>query len=260
MKAILIDVTRCSGCEQCVLACVEANGLGPELAAERSSRDRLSGRRLCSVAAVPGGAYARISCHHCLQPACVEACLVGALTKTAAGPVVYDADKCIGCRYCMLACPFGIPRYEWEQTRPFIRKCTMCSDRLAEGGLPACVEACPHEALLFGERDALLAEAHRRIRDKPNTYVDHVYGEHEVGGTCVLYISHVRLDSLGWPEVVGTKAIPEYTWPVISKTPAVALTMAGCLSAVTWIVQRRMKIAREQVTESTEHPPEESSS
>lgn len=260
MKAILIDVSRCTGCEQCVAACVKTNELGPELAAERAGHDRLSSRRLCSVAEVPGGAYARVSCHHCLEPACVEACLVGAITKTAAGPVVYDPDKCIGCRYCMLACPFGIPRYEWEQTRPFVRKCSMCSDRLNEGGLPACVEACPHEALLFGERDALVSEAHERIRDNPDVYVDHVYGEEEVGGTCVLYISPVELDSLGWPKVIGTKAIPEYTWPVISQTPTIGVAVAGCLSAVTWIIQRRMKIERQQKAESIEHPAEESSS
>ncbi len=259
MNAILFDVTRCTGCEQCVQACGEANGLSPPLPAERSSPDRLSGRRWCTVAAVPGGAYARVSCHHCVRPACVEACLVGALSKTAAGPVVYDADKCIGCRYCMLACPFGIPRYEWDQTRPFIRKCTMCNDRVVQGELPACVEACPHEAMLFGDRQALLAEAHQRIRDNPDAYVDHVYGQDEVGGTCVLYISNVPLDSLGWPQAVGAKAIPDYTWPVISKTPAIALSVAGCLSAITWIVQRRTEIARQHAADQTGRPRQESS-
>jgi len=259
MKAILNDVTRCTGCEECVRACVSEHGLKPPLPAKRSSADRLSARRWCSVAAISDGGYARESCYHCLRPACVEACLVGAITKTAMGPVIYDADKCIGCRYCMLACPFGIPRYEWEQTQPFIRKCTMCSDRVADGRRPACVEACPHGAMLFGEREALLAEARQRIQAQPNLYVPHIYGEDEVGGTCVLYISHVRLEDLGWPRVVGSKPLPEYTWPVISKTPIIGLTVASGLSAVTWIVHRRMKIAREHSNEAVDHPPRESS-
>jgi formate dehydrogenase iron-sulfur subunit len=135
----------------------------------------------------------------------------------------------------------------------------MCNDRVARGGLPACVEACPHEAMRFGDRQALLAEAHRRIRDNPGAYVDHVYGQDEVGGTCVLYISSVPLDSLGWPRAVGTKAIPDYTWPVISKTPAVGLTVAGCLSAITWIVQRRREIARQHAAEEIARPRPESS-
>ncbi len=256
MKAILNDVTRCTGCERCIQACVESNALEEDLPAARARTDRLSGRRLASVVGVPGGGYARKSCLHCMRPACVEACLVGAITKTPQGPVVYDADKCIGCRYCMLACPFGIPRYEWDETLPFITKCTMCAERLAVGQIPACVGACPHEAMIFGERDELISEAHRRIGSKPDLYLSHVYGEHEVGGTNVLYISHVPLDVLGWPKGVGTKPIPAYTWPVISLTPAVALTVAGVLTGVSWIVQRRMKIAAEQAAAASEELPQ----
>jgi formate dehydrogenase iron-sulfur subunit len=152
----------------------------------------------------------------------------------------------------MLACPFGIPRYEWDETLPFITKCTMCVQRLSVGQAPACVEACPHEAIIFGERDELIAEAHRRIRSKPNLYLPHVYGEREVGGTCVLYVSHVPLDILGWPQRVGTKPIPAYTWPVISLTPGIAITVASVLTGVSWIVQRRMKIAAEQAVQASE--------
>ena len=94
----------------------------------------------------------------------MAACLVGGLTKTAEGPVVYDPDKCIGCRYCMLACPFHVPRYEWDSTAPLMRKCSMCFERLLEGGQPACVEACPNDAMLFGEREDLLRRAHAMIR------------------------------------------------------------------------------------------------
>jgi len=246
MKAILNDVTRCTGCEQCVQACVEANGLGEELPAVRARPDGLSASRFCSVVVVSGAAYARKSCLHCLQPACAEACLVGALRKTPAGPVIYDPDKCIGCRYCMLACPLAIPRYQWERTLPFVRKCTMCAERIAGGRLPACVEACPHDAMLFGDRDALLAEARRRIRSQPDRYLPHIYGQDELGGTCVLYISHVPLDVLGWPAAIGERPLPAYTWPVISKTPVIAVTVAASLSAITWIIRRRMRIAEQE--------------
>jgi formate dehydrogenase iron-sulfur subunit len=256
MKAILNDVTRCTGCERCIQACIEYNNLQEDLPAVRAGRDRLSGRRLASIVSAPGGAYARKSCLHCLKPACVEACLVGALTKSPQGPVVYDAEKCIGCRYCMLACPFSIPRYEWDKTLPFITKCTMCVQRLEAGQVPACVEACPHEAIMFGERDELMAEAHRRIESRSDLYLPHVYGEREVGGTCVLYVSHVPLEVLGWPERVGTKPIPAYTWPVISLTPGIAITVASVLTGVSWIVQRRMKIAAEQAAQTSEEMPQ----
>ena len=249
MKAILCDVTRCVGCEECVSACVESNRLGKELPAERAHPDRLSSRRLTSLVKVAPDTVARRSCLHCLEPACADACLVGALHKSPQGPVVYEADKCIGCRYCMLACPFSIPRYEWDQTLPFVIKCTMCVERLEEGKLPACVEACPYEALTFGDRDELLAEAHRRIEANPEQYVQHVYGESEVGGTCVLYVSHVPLDALGWPQVMGDKPMSAFTWPVMSKTPAVALTVCGGLSALTWLVGRRNRLALERAVQ-----------
>ncbi len=257
MKAILCDVTRCTGCEKCVQACMEVNRRGDELPAERSSPDRLSSRRLVSLVEVAPGAHARKSCLHCLEPACADACLVGALRKSPEGPVVYDAGKCIGCRYCMLACPFGVPRYEWDKTLPFIVKCTMCVGRLRDGKRPACVDGCPHDALVFGERDQLLVEARRRIEAAPESYVQHVYGEHEVGGTCVLYVSHVPLDALGWPEAVGDKPMSAFTWPVMSKTPVLAITVGGGLSALTWIVQRRNKLARERIAREAAALPED---
>ncbi len=246
MKAILCDVTRCVGCEKCVVACTETNRFGPEHFAARRQADGLSSRRALSIVQVGPRAYARKACMHCVHPACVDACLVGAIRKTPEGPVVYDAEKCIGCRYCMLACPFGIPRYEWDKALPFVVKCSMCADRQAEGKQPACVEACPHDAVVFGDRDELLAEAHRRIESKPGRYVPHVYGEDEAGGTCVLYISNVELDALGWPGEMGDEPMAARTWPVMNKTPAIALTVCGGLTALTWIVQRRNKLARER--------------
>ena len=109
---------------------------------------------------------------------------------------------------------------------------------------------------MFGERDELMAEAHRRIESRSDLYLPHVYGEREVGGTCVLYVSHVPLEVLGWPERVGAKPIPAYTWPVISLTPGIAITVASVLTGVSWIVQRRMKIAAEQAAQASEEMPQ----
>ena len=146
---------------------------------------------------------------HCEHPACATACPLKALHKTEEGPVLYRADRCFGCRYCMLACPFEIPTFEWDQgmfAGPWIRKCTMCADRLSVGREPACVQTCPTGALKYGQRDELLAYAHERIQKYPDKYLQHVYGEKEVGGTSVLYISHVPFEQLGLPADLGDEA------------------------------------------------------
>ena len=246
MKAILVDVTKCTGCERCVAACVEENGLDPLKAqADRAvSKDGLSENRLLSVPKVDEGRFVRMSCMHCLEPSCVSACLVGGLTKTPEGPVVYDPDKCIGCRYCMLACPFHIPRYEWDATAPFMRKCAMCFQRQTDGLPPACVEACPNDALLFGDRDRLLREAHGMIASGGGKYVDRVWGEHEFGGTSVLYISDVDLGVVGWPGP-ETESIPSLTEPLIAKTPFIGLGVMGSLLGINWVIRRRMRLAGE---------------
>lgn len=247
MHAILVDITRCTGCERCVAACVEANGLDPQQAEKdrTATRDGLSANRLLSIAKVDDGRFARKSCMHCLEPSCVSACLVGGMTKTPEGPVIYDADKCIGCRYCMLACPFHIPRYEWDKTLPFVAKCTMCFERLQDGGLPACVEACPNQALTFGERKNLLNQAHQRLHHETRNYIQNVWGEQEFGGTSVLYISDVDLSVLDWP-AQPISPIPALTEPLIHKTPFIGFTVAAGLLGVNWIVKRRMKLAEEQ--------------
>ncbi|MFO7892154.1 MAG: 4Fe-4S dicluster domain-containing protein [Longimicrobiales bacterium] len=243
MNGLLVDVTRCTGCERCVAACVEANGLDPvEAQRDRATTaDGLSANRLVSLVRVQDR-FVRKSCMHCVEPACVAACLVGGITKTPEGPVVYDPDKCIGCRYCMLACPFHVPRYQWDRTTPFMAKCAFCFERLAEGRSPACVEACPEEALTFGTRSSLLEEAHRRIETHPHQYQPHVWGEHEFGGTSVLYVSDVDLNALGWPGE-QVPSIPSLTQPLIEKTPAIGLSVAGCLLGVNWVIRRRMSLA-----------------
>lgn len=246
MHGILIDVTRCVACEKCVAACIEHNGLDPARANHDRAvtKDGLSADRLVSVQAVDSGRFARKSCMHCLEPSCVSACLVGGISKSPEGPVVYDRDKCIGCRYCMLACPFHIPRYEWDETAPFMVKCDMCSDRLAAGGQPACVEACTEHALKYGDREMLLREAHSLIQQYPQRYLNHVWGEHEFGGTSVLYVSDVDLDAIGWPGSEAA-AIPSLTEPLVHKTPFIGLTVAVGLIGLNWIVKRRNQLAAE---------------
>lgn len=240
MKAILHDVSRCRGCMACVEACAASNGTeDPDRA--RFDRAGLSGHRFTSVSRTGEGRFVRQQCLHCVDPSCVSACLVGSMTQTPEGAVVYDPAKCIGCRYCMLACPYDVPKYEWDTNTPLIRKCELCHDR--PGG-PACVEACPHEATMFGERDELLAIARERIRSSSIRYVDRIYGETDMGGTAVLYISDVPLDDF-WKGGPGSPSVPEITWPFISKTPVLAASVAATLTGVSWVVHRRMRLAGE---------------
>jgi len=243
MYGILVDVTKCTACEKCVAACVERSG-ADRWTAERDravTRDGLSAVRKSTVLEVGEGRFARKACMHCLEPSCVSACLVGGLTKTADGPVLYDRDKCIGCRYCMLACPFHIPRYEWDKTIPYVIKCDMCSDRIERDQQPACVEACPEGALLFGDRTMLLRKAHALLRQHPERYRDHVWGEHEYGGTSVMYIADVDLALLGWPDGAAA-AIPSLTEPLVHKTPFIGLGVAVGLFGLNWIIKRRNEL------------------
>lgn len=253
MNAILMDVTKCTGCERCVSACVESNGLDAVRArTDRAvTRDGLSANRPLSILQIEDGRFARMGCMHCLEPSCVSACLVGGITKTADGPVVYDPDKCIGCRYCMLACPFHVPRYEWDRTEPYMVKCGMCAAKVEKGGMPACVEACPEDAIVFGPRDVLLAEAHRRIDARTRGYLPRVWGEHEFGGTSILYISDVDMAALGWPSE-RTEPIPSLTEPLIRKTPIIGAAVACGLLGINWVIARRVKLASEP-----HHPDDE---
>jgi formate dehydrogenase iron-sulfur subunit len=253
MYSILVDVTKCTGCEKCVEACIKKN----ELDAEKSyhdfvrSRDGLSSDRLVTIKKIDGSHFSRLSCMHCNDPACVSACLVGGITKSKEGPVIYDPDKCIGCRYCMLACPFHIPQYEWDAVRPYMKKCNLCYDRVIDNKLPACVEACPEKAIIFGERKELLKYAHSTINHNKEKYLQHVWGEKELGGTSVLYISDVSLGSMGWPDEI-LSPIPELTEPLIEKTPVIALTVGSFLLGINWIIRRRMELSGEDA-ESDNH-------
>jgi formate dehydrogenase iron-sulfur subunit len=186
---------------------------------------------------------------HCADPSCASACPVGAFTKTKLGPVVYDGDKCLGCRYCMVACPFSVPRYEWSAAVPVVRKCDGCIDRQRQGQPPACAEACPAEATVAGTRAEMLAEARRRIAENPEGYYPHVYGEHEVGGTNVFILSPVPFEQIGLNTKVGNEPLPNLTWAALSKIPGVVGAGSALLSAVYWITHRREAVAAAEAKE-----------
>jgi formate dehydrogenase iron-sulfur subunit len=244
--AILTDTTLCTGCEKCVAACKLENRLGKDAPRRWKRRiDDLSSTRYITVLRRPGGRFVRRQCRHCLQPACVSACLVGALQRTAEGPVAYDPGRCMGCRYCMVACPYGIPRYDWESPIPHIRKCTMCRRRILEGKMPACVEACGKKATIFGRRDELLQEAHHRIAGGKGKYLDEVFGETEIGGASVLYVSDIPLDFLAFQPKLGDRPLPDLTWAALSKVPSLVVGVGGVMAGVWWVIGRRAKVEKE---------------
>jgi formate dehydrogenase iron-sulfur subunit len=256
--AILTDVTKCIGCEECVKACQETRGLPKEQLWRWVNRidDLSSARWTTLVRTVDEGGrhFIRRQCRHCLDPECVSVCIVGALQKTEEGPVIYDRDVCIGCRYCMIACPWEIPRYSWEDTVPYIQKCDMCYERvISEGKVPACVEACPTEATIFGERDELLVEAKRRLAAEPDKYIQKVWGEEEVGGTSVMYISNVELNLTDLDQPIrDTAPMPHRTTKILHQMPLVFVLMAGAMGGINWVIRRRQQIAAEACASAEE--------
>ena len=258
--AILTDVTRCTGCERCVDACKATHGTGERDAphAWQGAATDTSSTRWTTIAHVEGR-HVRVHCRHCLEPGCAAACPVGALHGTAEGAVAYDPSICLGCRYCMMACPFQLTRYEWESANPRVRKCLLCYDKLRAGELeqPACTAACPEQATIFGERDALLAEAKRRIADHPARYLDRVWGEHEVGGTSVLYLSDVDLVEAGWPMALPAGAVPELADRVLHTVPSTFVGVGLAMAGLHWVVKRRQQRAAEAVAlETSETTPD----
>jgi len=182
--------------------------------------------------------FIKNQCLHCKSPACASVCPVEALKKTEAGPVTYTFERCIGCRYCMIACPFYIPKYEWEKAVPWVRKCTFCSDRIAAGMVPACIKVCPTNTMVYGEYDDVMKEANSRIANHPGKYVNHIYGKDEAGGTSWVYLSAVPFASLGFNMNVPNRNLPDLTWAYISKIPAV-IGVVLTAGAVSWAITRR---------------------
>lgn len=209
---MLYDATRCVGCMACMTACKERNDLPPERVDASQLYDdpvMLSSKTKTIIKSTGGEKprFVKRQCMHCVKPACVSVCMLGALHKSDGGVVVYDEQRCVGCRYCQIACAFNVPKFEWDKALPKIVKCEMCHSDLVGGEQPGCCEVCPREAVIFGRRHELLAEARRRIEGDPK-YLKHIYGEYEVGGLQVLYLSDVPFTDLGLPDL-GTEPVPE---------------------------------------------------
>ena len=235
-KGLLFDTTQCIGCGACATACKEVNGLPGETEQELSAT-------AYTVVKEKNGIFYRRLCMHCDEPSCKSVCPVGAFEKTPQGAVIYHAKKCIGCRYCMQACPFSIPTYEWKKRAPKVQKCILCYQRIKEGKSTGCAEACPTGATKFGNREDLLAEAKQRIADNPGQYFDHVYGEKEVGGTSVMMLSAIPMGEFGFPANLPEYALPQLTWQALSKVPSIAIFGGAFLYGMWWIIDRRMELA-----------------
>ena len=259
-KAMIQDNTRCIGCRACMVACKEWNGLpGAESADEvdffqgpgyQNPRDLDADNfTIITYAEKVESAdwvFGRKLCMHCLEPACASVCPTAALQKTELGPVVLVDDRCIGCRYCMLACPFQVPKYQYDAISPKVSKCTMCYDRVSNNLEPACAAVCPTDAITFGDRDDMVAEAHARIVGSPSSYVPHVYGEHEVGGTNVLHLSAVPFGELGYEMNLPSEAMPNLTHKVMRFIPRVFFSLLVGLGLTAWFVRRRIRVADEE--------------
>ena len=235
---VLVDLSRCVGCRSCEAACnMEQKLPAPakpfndfsvfdELHHGQKRRPDETRYTVVNRYDIPGREhplFRKIQCNHCQEPACLTSCFVNAYTKTPEGAVIYNPDVCVGCRTCMVACPFNIPAFRYSSAfDPRIMKCIFCHDsRLAKGLPPACVEACPQEALTFGRRSDLLAMGRQRIRENPGTYIDHIYGEHEAGGTAWMYLSPVPFAQAGFDTTVPKEPILNYVKDFLAIVPMV---------------------------------------
>ncbi len=247
-SGILIDTTKCIGCRACEEACNEANQL-PKPEVSFSSDQVFEKQRKTSPdawtvlnkypneKAPDKPLFVRSQCMHCTQPSCASACLCKAMVKTPEGPVKYFKERCMGCRYCMISCPFDVPKFEYNKPFPYIRKCTGCHERVIKGEKTACADACPEGATLFGKRRDLIEEAKKRIYQNPDQYYPHIYGEHEVGGTGYMFISSVPFEKIGFRTDLGTKHYPELTSGFMFSVPHVDILWPAAMFGFYYIVK-----------------------
>lgn len=266
--SVLVDTTFCNGCRRCEWACNEWNK-NPNQPVKAFDDKAVFGEKrrthvgsftvvnrfINSKDSTP--IYVKKQCMHCEDPACLSACFVDAFRKTPKGAVIYNPSVCVGCRYCMVACPFDIPAYEYNKpVNPRVTKCTFCFDRISkEGRVPACVEICPTETLRFGKRSELINLAHGRIRNNSRKYVDHVYGEHEVGGTSWLYLSSVPFEEIGFRTDLTKTPIPNLSKGFLFMTKVFEVIAAwplvfAAFHAVSKIREKRAK-GKTQSSEDT---------
>lgn len=261
-KGVLIDITKCIGCKACQVACKQWNDLPPTIPNFSNDMSYPPQTDAYNYTQVMHRfvekdddvimRYAKRQCMHCLDPACVSACFSKALQKDKdTGATIYFGHLCVGCRYCMMACPFSVPKYEWNQRFPLVSKCKFCLDpedarydRMRANQTPACLAVCPTGCLKYGERDDLLKEAWSRINDNPK-YIKHVYGEKEVGGTSWMYISDVPFEKLGFNTKLTNRALPEYSHDFLKWTPYVIVGWGSLLTILYHYTKRRHKVAEE---------------
>jgi len=267
-KGVLVDLTKCIGCNSCVVACKMYNdnewidhraatgGADAKLADEnwtvvrkcRINKETGESIHKDSPLRTDGSEvwrYVKKQCLHCKEPACVSSCFATAFRRTDLGPVVYYPNLCVGCRYCMLACPFSIPKFEWDKPIPVLTKCTMCSARVESGDAPACVTVCPTDVMKFGNYNDLLKEAEDIIAND-SRYEQYIYGKEEAGGTLWIYISDKPFESLGFKMNVPKRSIPKYTSSFVHATPVVAFVWAGILACLYFITSRRSSKKKEE--------------
>ncbi len=263
---VLVDLSRCVGCRSCEAACNREQKLpAPEKPfndfsvfdeIHHGQKRRTDETRYTIVNRydIPGREhplFRKIQCNHCLEPACLTSCFVNAYTKTPEGAVIYDSSVCVGCRTCMVACPFYIPTFRYSSAfKPRIMKCVFCHDtRLTKGLPPACVEACPQEALTFGRRTDLVAAGKQRIRENPGTYVDHLYGEHEAGGTSWMYLSPAPFEQVGIDTTVPKEPILNYVKDFLSIVPMVLTIWPALFAGFHLLATRKDKMAEQKKNE-----------
>jgi Fe-S-cluster-containing dehydrogenase component len=254
---VLTDTTRCIGCRSCEKACSEAHNLyvpDVENDSALNKTERSTTEKQWTIVnryeTEKGEVFVKKQCMHCWQPACASACLTNAMYKTKDGPVIWRSDKCMGCRFCMVSCPFDIPKFEYHEWNPKIQKCNMCWERLEKGKIPACVKACPTDTLMFGVKRELMEIARSRIYNHPKKYVHRIYGEHEVGGTGWLYLSAVPFEQLGFRTDLGTMAYPEFTRDFLYAVPVVLFGLPALLLGLNFLTERREEV---NIKETKEH-------
>jgi len=233
---MLYDSTRCLGCLACERVCAKAHdlpeppdGMKAGVVRKTTEKQRLA---INNNNTSKGEVFSRKSCMHCNEPACTAACLTEAMYKTKEGPVIWRGDKCMGCRYCMVSCPFDVPKFEFHSNNPKIQKCDLCYDRLKAGKIPACAEACPGDALTFGTRRELIAEARKRIFENPKDYVNQIYGEEVAGGTGLLLLSSAPLSEQGFDPKIQNSSYPALTKGFLYSVPSVDVLLPPLLLGI----------------------------
>jgi len=257
-KGVLFDAVRCIGCRKCEEGCNAVNNLpAPEkpfddlTVLDTWRRTQNEAYTVVNKYQPGGGAsvFSKIQCMHCLEPSCASACFVAAFKKEPSGAVTYDESVCVGCRYCMVACPFEIPTFTYnDPITPKVLKCDLCEANIQAGRLtiPGCVSKCPKEALVYGERKELIKIAQGRIAAAPDRYVDHIYGEHEMGGTSWLYLSGAPFSQIGMREDLGVKSGPELTSGALSVVAMVPALWPLLLAGLYGVTKRTDKINKKE--------------